>query len=29
MPYDMWSSYRDNVRIKEDYEKRMEQMNIK
>ncbi len=29
MPYDMWSRYRINERIKEDYEKRMEQLNIK
>ncbi len=29
MPYDMWSRYRVNERIKEGYEKRLEQMNIK
>ena len=29
MPYDMWSRYRINERIKEGYEKRMEQLNIK
>lgn len=29
MPYDMWSRYRVNERIKEEYEKRMEQLNIK
>ncbi len=29
MPYDMWSRYRVNERIKEGYEKRMEQLNIK
>ena len=29
MPYDMWSRYRINERIKEGYEKRMKQMNIK
>ena len=29
MPYDMWSRYRVNERIKECYEKRLEQMNIK
>lgn len=29
MSYDMWSRYRVNERIKEGYEKRMEQMNIK
>jgi len=29
MPYDMWSRYRVNERIKEGYEKRMEQVNIK
>jgi len=28
MPYDMWSRYRVNERIKEGYEKRMEQLNI-
>ena len=29
MPYDMWSRYRVNERIKEGYEKRMEKLNIK
>jgi hypothetical protein len=29
MSYDMWSRYRVNERIKEGYEKRLEQMNIK
>ncbi len=29
MPYDMWSRYRINERIKEGYEKRMERLNIK
>ena len=29
MPYDMWMRYRINERIKEGYEKRMEQLNIK
>ena len=29
MPYDMWSRYRVNERIKEGYEKRMERLNIK
>ena len=29
MSYDMWSRYRVNERIKEGYETRMEQMNIK
>ena len=29
MPYDMWSRYRVNERIKEGYEKRIEQLNIK
>ena len=29
MPYDMWSRYRVNERIKEGYEKRLEQLNIK
>jgi len=29
MPYDMWSRYRVNERIKEGYEKRMEQLHIK
>ena len=28
-PYDMWTRYRINERIKEGYEKRMEQLNIK
>ena len=28
-PYDMWSRYRINERIKEGYEKRMERLNIK
>ena len=27
MPYDMWSRYRVNERIKEGYEKRMERLN--
>ena len=29
MPYDMWTRYRINERIKEEYEKRMEKLNIK
>ena len=29
MPYDMWSRYRINERIKEGYEKRMEKLNVK
>ena len=29
MPYDMWSRYRVNERIKEGYEKGMQQLNIK
>ena len=29
MPYDMWTRYRINERIKEGYEKRMERLNIK
>ena len=29
MPYDIWSRYRINERIKEGYEKRMEKLNIK
>ena len=29
MPYDIWSRYRINERIKEGYEKRMERLNIK
>ena len=28
-PYDMWTRYRINERIKEGYEKRMERLNIK
>ena len=28
-PYDMWTRYRINERIKEEYEKRMEKLNIK
>ena len=28
MPYDMWSRYRVNERIKEGYEKRMERLKI-
>ena len=29
MPYDVWTRYRINERIKEGYEKRMERLNIK
>ena len=29
MPYDMWTRYRMNERIKEGFEKRMERLNIK
>ena len=29
MPYDMWTRYRINERIKEGFEKRMERLNIK
>ena len=28
-PYDVWTRYRINERIKEGYEKRMERLNIK
>ncbi len=28
-PYDAWTRYRINERIKEGYEKRMERLNIK
>ena len=28
-PYDMWTRYKINERIKEGYEKRMERLNIK
>ena len=29
MPYDMWTRYRINERIKQGFEKRMERLNIK
>jgi hypothetical protein len=29
MPYDMWTRYKINERIKEGFEKRMERLNIK